>query len=66
MLKQIWDNDVAAKMMLTAFVGQCLQQAEAICGADALQSRYLSRTDPAVLSELMNEITGNGPGNRKY
>ena len=66
-MEQIWNNDIVRTTMLTSYVGQCLVQAEMICGGSAaFQQKYLTKADDVVIEELKREIAGAGPGSRKY
>ena len=64
--RQVWDNDIIRTTLLTAYVGQCLQQAEVVCGGPRNMQAYLDKADPIVLREVQKEINAQGIGQRRY
>ncbi|KAI0053014.1 ARM repeat-containing protein [Auriscalpium vulgare] len=57
--KSAYDNDPTRTTLLSSFVAARLQEAEIACGGtQVMESRYLSKTDPIVLKQIMADVFG--------
>ncbi|KAF7332027.1 Importin N-terminal domain-containing protein [Mycena kentingensis (nom. inval.)] len=55
--KALYDRDAVRTVQLTAYIADKLNEAQAICGAQAFQINYLSKADPTVLAQIQDHLS---------